>query len=80
VQYTMLRAFFLPSGVTADQTKFYADVMRKVVATPEWKEYLEKNALKPDYREGAALNDFLVKDEVRHRDIMKKAGFMATEK
>jgi hypothetical protein len=30
--------------------------------------------------EGAALNDFLVKDEVRHRDIMKKAGFMATEK
>lgn len=77
VQYTMLRGFFLPSGVTPDQTKFYADVMQKIVSTPEWKEYLEKNALKPEYVSGAAFSEFLAKDETRHRDIMKRAGFLA---
>lgn len=77
VQYTMLRGIFLPGGVGPDVTKFYVDVLQKVVATPEWKEYLEKNALKPEFTTGAAFNDFLAKDEVRHRDIMKQAGFLA---
>lgn len=77
VQYTMLRGFFLPGGVTAEQTAFYAELMKKVVATPDWKEYLERNALKPEFATGAAFNDFLGKDEMRHREIMKKAGFMS---
>ena len=77
VQYTMLRGFFLPGGVSPEQTAFYADVMKKVVATPEWKEYLERNALKPEFVTGQAFSDFLGKDEVRHREIMKKAGFLS---
>ena len=77
VQYTMLRGIFLPGGVSADVTKFYVEVLRKVEETPEWKDYLEKNALKPEFMIGAEFNDFLVKDETRHRDIMKKAGFLA---
>jgi tripartite-type tricarboxylate transporter receptor subunit TctC len=77
VQYTMLRGFFLPPGTTPEQAQFYAGVMQKVVATPEWKEYLEKNALKPEYMTGQAFVDFLAKDEARHRDIMKKAGFLS---
>lgn len=77
VQYTMLRGFFLPPGATPEQAKFYADVMQKLVATPEWKEYLEKNALKPEFVTGAAFAEFLAKDEIRHRTIMKKAGFLA---
>ncbi|MGT2492224.1 hypothetical protein ACU4GD_21110 [Cupriavidus basilensis] len=44
VQYQMLRVFMLPGGVTPDQQKYYVDLMQKIVATPEWKEYLEKNA------------------------------------
>ena len=47
------------------------------MATPEWKEYLEKNALKPEYMTGQAFVDFLAKDETRHLDIMKKAGFLS---
>ncbi|QPR33125.1 tripartite tricarboxylate transporter substrate binding protein [Delftia acidovorans] len=77
VQYTMLRGFFLPPGTTPEQAQFYAGVMQKVVATPEWKEYLEKNALKPEYMTGQAFVDFLAKDETRHLDIMKKAGFLS---
>lgn len=73
----MLRGFFLPPGTTPEQAQFYAGVMHKVVATPEWKEYLEKNALKPEYMTGQAFVDFLAKDETRHLDIMKKAGFLS---
>jgi tripartite-type tricarboxylate transporter receptor subunit TctC len=77
VQYTMLRGFFLPPGTTPEQSAFYAGLMQKIVATPEWKEYLEKNALKPEYMTGQAFVDFLAQDETRHREIMKKAGFLS---
>ncbi len=75
VQYTMLRGIFMPTEVTAEQTKFYVDLFAKIVATPEWKEYLEKNALKQEFVTGEAFNTFLAKDENRHREIMKAAGF-----
>jgi putative tricarboxylic transport membrane protein len=80
VQYTMLRGIFLPPNATAEQTKFYVDVLQKVVETQEWKEYLEKNALKPEFMTGAAFTTFLEQDEVLHSAIMKKAGFMAAAK
>ncbi|MNW20371.1 hypothetical protein D3C71_2207460 [compost metagenome] len=50
-----------------------------MVATPEWQEYLEKNALKPEFVTGTAFVDFLGRDEARHRDIMKAAGFLSTK-
>lgn len=77
VQYQMLRVFMLPGGVTPDQQKYYVDLMQKVVATPEWKEYLERNALKNEFLAGKALQEFLTKDENAHREILKEAGFMA---
>ncbi len=79
VQYQMLRVFMLPGGVTPDQQKYYVDLMQKVVATPEWKEYLEKNALKNDFLTGQKLTDFLTADETRHKDIIKEAGFLAAK-
>lgn len=80
VQYQMLRVFMLPGGVTPDQQKYYVELMQKVVATPEWKEYLEKNALKNDFLTGPKLTEFLTADETRHKDIIKEAGFVAAAK
>jgi len=79
VSYQMLRIFMMPGGVTPDQTRYYVDLLRKVTQTPEWKSYLEKNALKKEFLTGAELNAFLVKDEQRHRQIMKDAGFLASK-
>ena len=47
-----------------------------MVETPEFKEYLEKNALRPDFMVGQKFVDFLKQDEARHAEIMKTAGFM----
>jgi tripartite-type tricarboxylate transporter receptor subunit TctC len=75
VQYHMLRAFFLPPGTTAEQSGFYAEMLKKVVATQEWKDYTELNALKNDYATGADFVKFLEKDEAFHNQLMKEAGF-----
>ena len=47
MQYLMLRAFFLPGKVTPEQTAFYVDLLKKVSQTAEYKDYMEKQALKP---------------------------------
>jgi len=75
VQYQMLRAFFLPPGTSKDQVAFYADMLKKVVATPEWKDYVAKQALKENYLTGQDFVKFLEKDEAFHTKLMNEAGF-----
>ena len=40
----MLRGIFMPPGVAPDQRAFYVDLLTKIRATPEWKEYMEKGS------------------------------------
>ena len=76
ISYQMLRAFFLPPGTTKEQAQYYVDLLRKVVATPEWKEYIERNALKETFLAGDDFVKFLEKDDAYHRSLMKEAGFL----
>jgi tripartite-type tricarboxylate transporter receptor subunit TctC len=80
VQYQMIRVFMMSGGVSPEVQKFYVDLLQKVVATPEWKQYLEKNALKSNFISGEALRQYLGKDEQAHREIMKDAGFLSSSK
>ena len=75
VQYQMLRAFFLPPGTTAEQAAYYVELLKKVVATSEWKEYTERNALKQTFVTGQDFVKFLEKDDAYHLTLMKEAGF-----
>jgi putative tricarboxylic transport membrane protein len=75
VEYQMLRGFFIPAGTTKDQVAFYADLLKKVSATPEWKDYLAKQALKDQYLTGTDFVKFLEKDEAFHNKLMNEAGF-----
>ncbi len=79
VEYLMLRGIFMPPGITAEQTAFYVDLFKKILATPEWREYVEANALKDTFLVGADFRKFLENDENRHRELMTTAGFMATK-
>ena len=79
VEYLMLRGIFMPGGVSADQTAFYVDLFKKILATAEWKEYVETNALKDTFLTGNDFKKFLDDDEKRHRELMTAAGFMATK-
>lgn len=75
VEYQMLRAFFLPAGTTKEQAAFYTDLLKKVTATPEWKAYLAKQALKETFLTGSDFTNFLEKDEAFHNKLMNEAGF-----
>ena len=77
VQYLMLRAMFLPGKVTPEQTAFYVDLFKKVVETPEYKDYLEKQALKPIFLIGQDMLKFLEEDDKLNTQLMTEAGFVA---
>jgi putative tricarboxylic transport membrane protein len=75
--YVMLRGIFMAPGVTKDQTEFYVNLFKKVTATPDWKEFMEKGAFNQTFMTGADFTKWLEKAEVNHRDLMKEAGFLA---
>ncbi len=77
VQYLMLRAMFLPGKVTAEQTAFYVDLFKKLTQTAEYKEYMEKQALKPVFLSGKGMLKFLEEDEALNKSLMTEAGFVA---
>jgi len=77
VEYTMLRGMFLPPKATPDQVAFYVDLFKKITQTPEYKDYMEKQALKPVFYTGDEMVKFLEKDEALHKQLMTEAGFVA---
>jgi putative tricarboxylic transport membrane protein len=75
--YTMLRGIFTSPNVTEEQKAFYVELLKKVRATPEWKEYMEKGAFNQTSMDGEAFFNWLGRAEQMHRELMKEAGFMA---
>ncbi|WYJ35504.1 tripartite tricarboxylate transporter substrate-binding protein [Bradyrhizobium sp. 2S1] len=77
LQYLMLRAMFLPGKVTQEQQAFYADLFQKVTQTAEYKDYMEKQALKPIFLTGKDMVEFLEDDDKLNASLMNAAGFVA---
>src|SRR5580693_9482300 len=77
VQYLMLRAMFLPGKVTPEQQAFYVDLFQKVTQTAEYKDYMEKEALKPIFLTGKDMLQFLEEDDALNTSLMTQAGFVA---
>jgi tripartite-type tricarboxylate transporter receptor subunit TctC len=77
VTYQMLRAMFLPGGMTPEQTAFYVELFRKLTKTQEYKDYMEKQALKPVFLTGKDMLKFLEEDDALNKGLMTEAGFVA---
>ena len=77
VDYLMLRGIFMAGGVTADQTKYYVDLMAKVRETNEWKEFMKRGAFNTTTMSGENFRKWVEKEETRHRQLMQEAGFVA---
>jgi putative tricarboxylic transport membrane protein len=75
--YVMLRGIFMAPGVTKEQTAYYVDMLKKVRATSEWKDYMEKGAFNQTSMSGDEYVKWLGTAENLHRDLMKGAGFLA---
>lgn len=77
MQYLMLRALFLPGKATPEQAEFYIDLSKKITQTPEYKDYMEKQALKPVFMTGKEMLKFLEEDDALNKSLMTEAGFVA---
>ena len=80
VDYLMLRGIFMAPGVTEDQKVFYVNLMKKVRDTPEWKDFMEKGAFNTTALMGDDYRSWVGKEEQRHQQLMKDAGFLAGAK
>lgn len=77
MDYLMLRAMFLPGKVTPEQKAFYVDLFKKITQTQEYKDYMEKQALKPAFITGDDMVKFLEQDDKVNKELMTEAGFVA---
>ena len=77
LQYLMLRAMFLPGKVSQEQQAFYVDLFQKISQTPEYRDYMEKQALKPIFLKGQEMLKFLEEDDALNKSLMTEAGFAA---
>ena len=76
VQFQQPRTVWLPGKVTADQVAFYVEMMRKVQATPEWKEYIERTSQTDTFLTGAEFEKFMNEDIERIRKIAAEQGWL----
>ncbi len=77
IEYLMLRGIFMGPKVTKDQVDYYVDLFKKVRATPEWADFMEKGAFNTTMLTGEEYKAWLGKAAESHRALMEAAGFIA---
>jgi tripartite-type tricarboxylate transporter receptor subunit TctC len=77
-QFQQPRTVWLPGKVTPDQVAFYVDLMKKVQATPEWKEYIERTSQTDTFLTGAAFEKFMTEDIERVRKVGAEEGWLVS--
>ena len=76
LSYLMLRGFFGAPGITREQQDFYADCLKKVTETPEWKKYISDNGLKAAYLAGPDYPKWVGEQEIIHKELMAQGGLL----
>ena len=74
--YYNVRSVVAAPGLTAAQQTYWIDVFKKVSDSTEWKEFMTKNALVPDFQSGDAFKKLIEHYETLHRDIATKNGWI----
>ena len=77
VDYLMLRGIFMPAEVKQEHVDYYVGLFKKVRATPEWKDLMERGAFNQTALTGKEYADWVAREEARHVSLMKAAGFIA---
>ncbi len=77
VQYLMMRGIFTSAGATPEQVAYYNQLLDKVRALPEWKDFMARGAFNTTVLKGPTFVDWLDKAESFHRVLMREAKFKA---
>lgn len=80
VTYQMLRGIFMPADAKPEQVAFYVDLFKKVLATDDWKGFMEQGAFNQTFMAGGEFKTWVETADKQHYDLMKEAGFLAPGK
>ena len=78
-EYSQPRTVWLPGGVTPDQVAFYVDLLKKVEATPEWAEYIQRTSQTSVLWSGAEFKKFIDEDLARSRKVATEQGWLVSQ-
>jgi tripartite-type tricarboxylate transporter receptor subunit TctC len=73
--YQQPRTVWLPAKVSPDQLAFYVNLMKKVQATPEWKEYIDRTSQTSVFLAGKDFAKFQKDDIARTRKVAADQGW-----
>jgi putative tricarboxylic transport membrane protein len=71
---TLPRGLILAPDVPEEVRQWWIDTMKKVVATPEWKQYLDENALVEDVRWGGDFEAYLDRTGTQLEGKLRELG------
>jgi len=76
-EYQMLRGIFMSPDVKPEHVAFYIDLFKKVMATSDWKTFMEQGAFNQTFMTGDQFKTWVANADKLHHDLMKEAGFLA---
>ena len=79
-EYQMLRGIFMAPGVKPEHVAFYVDLFKKVMATDDWKGFMEQGAFNQTFMSGDQFATWVTNADKQHHELMKAAGFLAAAK
>ena len=68
------RAIIGPRGMSAAQSAYWENALRKVVETPEWKQDLEKNYWSDDFVAGENFRKEMAQDYAAMKSVLVDLG------
>src|SRR5262245_18566351 len=80
IQYQMLRGIFMAPGVKPEQVGFYVELFKRVMATDDWKRFMEEGAFNQTFLTGDEFKTWVAANDKLHHDLMQEAGFLAPGK
>ncbi len=75
--YQMLRGIFMPPDVKPEHVAFYVELFKKVLATDDWKKFMEDGAFNQTFMSGESFKTWVGAADATHHALMKEAGFLA---
>jgi tripartite-type tricarboxylate transporter receptor subunit TctC len=79
-EYQMLRGIFMSPGVKQEHVDYYVGLFKKVMATDDWKSFMEQGAFNQTFMTGDQFKSWVAAAEQEHHSLMKDAGFLAAGK
>jgi tripartite-type tricarboxylate transporter receptor subunit TctC len=75
-EFRMPRTVFLPPGVPAGAQAFWVNVMQRVAATPEWKEYIERTSQSATMLSPDQMRALMESEEKTARELYGPEGWL----